>query len=146
MVSQKHQPRPDHPDHRFGTNGDRPVAGDWNHDGTDTLAVPHPATGIWNFRSGTGDLPVVRRVRGLAPGVSHQVLRDPSVPFGAHVTRVVPADVSSPDTVLGGGRLSLLEPPTTMARRAGAVAAVNGDDYLGSGRPVLAFAADGRLI
>lgn len=68
------------------------------------------------------------------------------MPFGAHVTRAVLADVSSPDSVLGGGRLGVLEPPTTMARRAGAVAAVNGEDYLGSGRPVHAFVADGRLI
>ncbi len=141
----------------YGVPGDLPVAGDWDHDGTDTLAVLHAASGIWNFRSGTGttqrtvygrtgDLPVVRRVRGLAAGVSHQVLRDPSGPFVADVTRVVLADVSSPDTVLGGGRLGVLEPPTTMARRAGAVAAINGDYYLGSGRPVHAFAADGRLI
>ena len=140
----------------YGVPGDLPVAGDWDHDGTDTLAVLHAATGVWSFRSGTGatqrtvygrsgDLPVVRRIRGLAPGVSHQVLRDPSGPFVADVTRVVLSDVSSPDTVLGGGRLGVLEPATAMARRAGAVAAINGDYYLGSGRPVHAFATDGRL-
>ena len=145
------------PSFAYGVSGDLPVAGDWDHDGTDTLGLFHAATGTWNFRSGngltqrtvygaTGDLPVVRRVRGLAPGVSHQVLRDPAGPFVADVTRVVLSAASSPDTVLGGGRLGVLEPPTAMARRANAVAAINGDYFLGSGRPVHAFAADGRLV
>ena len=145
------------PSFTYGAAGDLPVAGDWDHDGTDTLGLFHAATGTWSFRSGTGttqqiryggvgDVPVVRRIRDLAPGVSHQVLRDPSGPFVANVVRVVLSAASSPTTVLGGGRLGVLEPTTTMARRANGVAAINGDYFLGSGRPVHAFAAHGRLI
>lgn len=141
----------------YGVRGDLPVAGDWDHDGTDTLGVFHPGTGTWSFRGAdghtqtsvygaTGDLPVVRRVRGLAPGVTHERLRDPSGPFVANVTRVVLSAASSPDTVLGGGRLGVLETPTKLARRASAVAAINGDYFGGSGRPLHALATDGRLI
>ncbi len=145
------------PPFAYGVAGDLPLAGDWDHDGTDTLGLFHAATGTWSFRSsngttqqtrygGAGDLPVVRRLRGLAPGVSHQVLRDASGPFVADVTRVVLSAASSPTTILGGGRLGVLEPPTVMARRANAVAAINGDYFLGSGRPVHAFATHGRLV
>lgn len=139
----------------FGLSGDLPVAGDWDHDGRDTPGL---------FRSGTwllgrsnaagphqtvrlgssGDRPVVRRTQGLAPGVRHQVVRSPS--YVAHVARIDLAAASSPETTLAGGRLGVLERTSVLTRRAGAVVGVNGDFFLGSGRPVHLFANDGRLV
>src|SRR3989344_5584497 len=55
----------------FGTNGDLPIAGDWNNDGIDTVGVFRPSSGTWylkksysggtdiTFTFGTnGDLPI----------------------------------------------------------------------------------------
>jgi hypothetical protein len=140
----------------FGRAGDLPVTGDWDHDGRDEVGVFRDGT--WLFRSAAvgsgqqstrfglpGDLPVVRRVRGLGPGVSHRVLRNPAVPYTAHVATVDLAAASRPDVVLAQDRLPGLEVLSSMARRARAVVAVNGDYALTSGRPVHVFADDGVL-
>ena len=140
----------------FGLSGDIPVAGDWNHDGRDTPGLFR--NGTWFFRLGNfpssfqtttfgmpGDRPVVRRVPGLAPGVRHDVLRDPAAPWTAHVATIDLAAASSPETVLAGNRLQGLDAVSTMTRRAGAVLGINGDYALSSGRPVHLFANDGRL-
>ncbi|MCW2613761.1 MAG: copper amine oxidase-like protein, partial [Frankiales bacterium] len=141
----------------FGNAGDLPVSGDWDHDGKDTPGVFR--AGTWYLRRGSfpspyqtvvlgqaGDRPVVRRTQGLAPGVSHSVYSDPSGPFVAHVATVDLAASSSPETVLSGDRLAGVERTSTMTRRAGAVLGVNGDFFLGSGRPVHLMANDGRLL
>ncbi|MCW2666500.1 MAG: hypothetical protein JWN57_1462, partial [Frankiales bacterium] len=139
----------------FGVAGDRPVAGDWDHDGRDTPGVFR--NGTWFFKQGngfgthqttvlgtTGDLPVVRRTPGLAPGVTHRVVRTgESV---AHVATVDLLAASTPDAVLAGDDLPAFEPTTSMARRTGAPLAINADYGLSSGRPVHAMAADGRLL
>ncbi len=139
----------------FGNSGDLPVAGDWDHDGRDTPGVFR--SGTWYFKLGNGfggyqttsfgragDRPVVRRTPGLAPGLTHRVIRD-----GASTVHVATVDLSassSPDAVLSGGDLKGLETPTSMGRRSGAVLSVNADYFLSSGRPVHAMAADGRLL
>ena len=141
----------------FGNPGDRPVSGDWDHDGRDTPGLFR--NGTWFLRRGsfpspyqtvflgrTGDAPVVRRTQGLAPGVTHDVVSDPSAPWVAHIATVDLAAASSPETVLASGRLAGTEQVSTMTRRSGAVLGVNGDFFLGSGRPVHLFANDGRLI
>jgi hypothetical protein len=141
----------------FGNRGDVPLAGDWDHDGRDTPGLFR--AGTWFFRVGSfpspyqttqfgaaGDRPVVRRVPGLAPGVRHDVVRDPSAPWTAHVATIDLAAASSPETVLAGNRLQGLDVLSTMTRRAGAVVGINGDYYLGDGRPVHLFANDGRLV
>jgi hypothetical protein len=140
----------------FGLRGDIPIAGDWDHDGRDTPGLFR--NGTWFFRVGSfpspyqttqfgaaGDRPVVRRVPGLAPGVRHDVVRNPSAPWTAHVATVDLAAASSPETVLAGNRLQGLDVLSTMTRRAGAVLGINGDYFLGNGRPVHLFANDGRL-
>ena len=139
----------------FGLPGDVPVAGDWDHDGRDSPGLFRDGT--WFFRTSgpersvttrfgaRGDQPVIRRVRGLAPGVQHRVLRNPAVPYTAHVATVDLAAASSPDTVLAQDRLRGLEVVSSMARRTGAVLAVNGDYALDDGRPVHLFASDGQL-
>jgi hypothetical protein len=73
------------------------------------------------------------------------VIHDPSGPHTIHVATIDLAAASSPDTVLSNGQLQGLETTTSMARRSGAVLAVNGDYFESNGRPVHAFASDGRL-
>ena len=141
----------------FGVPTDLPVAGDWDHDGRDTPGLYR--AGTWFLRRGSfpsphqtvrfggpGDRPVVRRTRGLAPGVTHSVLSDAAAPWVAHVTSVALAAASTPDPVLSQDRLRGTEPLSTMTRRSGAVVGVNGDFFLPSGRPVHLHAADGRLV
>ena len=141
----------------YGRAGDLPVAGDWDHDGKDTPGVFR--AGTWHLREGSfaspsqtvrfggaGDRPVVRRTRGLAPGVTHQVVRDPAAPWVAHVATVELAAASSPEPVLSQDRLAGVEPLVAMTRRAGAVLGINGDYFLPSGRPVHLHANDGQLV
>ncbi len=142
----------------FGNVGDRRLAGDWDHDGRDSPAVFRDGT--WYLRESSnpsapyakvffgrgGDTPLVRRTPGLAPGVTHRVWRDGSGPFTAHVATIDLAAVSSPDAVLANRELPTLETTSSMARRSGAALAINGDYFLSSGRPVHAFAEDGRLV
>ena len=140
----------------FGNKGDLPISGDWDHDGRDTPGVFR--NGTWFLRRGSfpspyqtvvlgraGDRPVVRRTQGLAPGVSHKVVGDASAPWVAHVATVDLAAASSPEPVLSGNRLAGIERTSTMTRRAGAVLGVNGDFFLGSGRPVHLYANDGTV-
>ncbi len=142
----------------FGNVGDRRIAGDWDHDGRDSPGVFRDGT--WYLRESSNpsapyakaffgrgsDTPLVRRIPGLAPGVTHRVWRDGSGPFTAHVATVDLAAASSPDAVLASGQLATLESTSSMARRSGAVLAINGDYFLSNGRPVHAFAEDGRLV
>jgi hypothetical protein len=140
----------------FGLRGDIPVSGDWDHDGRDTPGLFR--AGTWFFRVGNfpspyqttrfglpGDRPVVRRVPTLAPGVRHDVIRDPRGPWTAHVATVELSSAATPETVLAGGRLQGVDAVSTMTRRSGAVLGINGDYALSSGRPVHLFANDGRL-
>jgi len=84
----------------------------------------------------------------LAPGVVHEAIVDPSGPFAIHLVTVYLAAVSTMDLVLATDVLPGLETTSSMARRRGAVVAVNGDyaDPAQSGRPVHAYAQDGRLL
>lgn len=140
----------------FGLSGDLPLAGDWDHDGKDTPGLFR--AGTWFFRVGSfpspyqttrfgqaGDRPVVRRTPGLAPGIDHTVVRDPSGPWTAHIATVDLAAASTPETVLANNRLQGADAVSTMTRQAGAVLGINGDYALDNGRPVHLFANDGRL-
>jgi hypothetical protein len=141
----------------FGNPGDRRFAGDWDHDGRDSPGVFR--SGSWFFRQSNvsghytttqfgraGDSPLVRRTPGLAPGVTHRVVHDGAGPFTEHIATIDLAAASSPDAVLAGNRLRGLAATSTIGRQAGAVLAINGDYFLSSGRPVHAFAQDGRLV
>jgi hypothetical protein len=140
----------------FGNPGDRRFAGDWDHDGRDSPGVFR--SGTWYFRQSNvssaytstqfgraGDTPVIRRTPGLAPGVTHRVVHDGAGPFTENIATIDLAAASSPDPVLAGNRLRGVEATSSIGRRAGAVLAINGDYFLSSGRPVHAFAQDGRL-
>ncbi|HVE73716.1 MAG TPA: phosphodiester glycosidase family protein [Mycobacteriales bacterium] len=141
----------------FGQPGDHRFAGDWDHDGRDSPGVFR--SGTWYLRESSvtgryqsvyfgraGDYPVVRRTPDLAAGLSHRVYRDTAGPVTAHVATLDLRAPSSPDTVLAQNRLPGLEPTSAMARRSGAVLAINGDYFQSTGRPVHAFAADGHLV
>ena len=84
----------------------------------------------------------------LAPGVVHQAITDPAGPFAIHLVTVTLAAPSTVDLALALDVLPGLETTSSMARRRGATVAVNGDyaDPDHAGRPINAFAKDGRLL
>lgn len=84
--------------------------------------------------------------RRLAPGVIHRAIRDPTGPWRIHVVSVEPGQASSVDVALANDVLPGWEKVSSMAKRHGAVAAINADFATESGRPVHTFAEDGRLM
>jgi exopolysaccharide biosynthesis protein len=84
----------------------------------------------------------------LAPGVVHQAISDPTGPFAIHLVTVELAAPSTVDVALALDVLPGLETTSSMARRRGATVAINGDyaDPNHAGRPINAFAKDGRLL
>jgi Phosphodiester glycosidase len=84
----------------------------------------------------------------LAPGVVHQAITDPEGPFAIHLVTVFLAAPSRIDLALALEVLPGLETTSSMARRRGATVAVNGDyaDLAHGGRPIHAYAQDGRLL
>jgi phosphodiester glycosidase len=84
--------------------------------------------------------------RPIAPGVTYTAIKDPTGPWRIDVVSVEPGRASSVDVALAHDVLPGWETISSMARRHGAVAAINADFATKSGRPVHAFAEDGRLI
>jgi Phosphodiester glycosidase len=84
--------------------------------------------------------------RTIAPGVTYTAINDPAGPWRIHVVSVEPGHASSVDVALANDVLPGWEKVSSMAKRHGAVAAINADFATESGRPVHAFAEDGRLI
>jgi len=84
----------------------------------------------------------------LAPGVVHQAITDPAGPFAVHLVTVTLSAPSTVDLAMALDVLPGLETTSSMARRQGATVAVNGDyaDPDHAGRPINAFAKDGRLL
>jgi Phosphodiester glycosidase len=82
--------------------------------------------------------------RWVAPGVHMRLFRL-DAPNKVRVVRLDASARATVDTVLASNRLPGRETVTSMARRTGAIAAINGDYSRPSGRPVFTFARDGRL-
>jgi hypothetical protein len=84
----------------------------------------------------------------LAPGVVHQAISDPAGPFAIHLVTVELSAPSTVDLALALDVLPGLETTSSMARRRAATVAINGDfaDPDHAGRPIHAFALDGRLL
>lgn len=82
----------------------------------------------------------------LGSGVTVADLNDPAGPWKGKVVTIPPSEVDRLDTVLAQDALPGLETTSSMARRTGAVVAINGDFALPGGRPVHPFARNGRLI
>ena len=82
----------------------------------------------------------------LAPGVWLTNLDDPRGPWKGKIVTLAPSVVSRLDTVLAQDALPGLETTSSMARRTGALVAINGDYTLPGGRPVHPFARNGRLV
>ena len=131
----------------------------WPATGTTTAATPPgcSAAAPGSSRSATASA-ATRAPRSAATATGRSCAAPPaSRPAprtGASATAPPPstsptvdlAAASSPDAVLSGGNLRGLETTSSMGRRTGAALAVNGDYFLGNGRPVHAMAADGRLL
>ncbi|MBW8827108.1 MAG: cell wall-binding repeat-containing protein [Acidobacteria bacterium] len=80
----------------------------------------------------------------IAPGLRFDMYTLP----GPQVARVLTVDRNQLDvvTTTSLGRLTGRLPTSEVARRTGALAAVNGDFFVGDGDPVHALAVDGRLF
>ena len=91
------------------------------------------------------------RTEYVADGVRLQKILDRRGPRRIRVLRIDPAAASELEVVLATNVIPYHEPTSSMARRTGAIAAINGDYTIlpsreGAGRPVNLFAHDGRLI
>ena len=85
-------------------------------------------------------------VRVLAPGVAITTYVDRQFPIRTYVLTVDPAQGASIGVALSNDRLAGLEKTSDIAKRHGAIAAVNGDFGFSSGRPVHPFVLDGDLV
>lgn len=81
----------------------------------------------------------------IAPGVTYTKINDPRGPWSIRVVSIVLSEASTIEPVLASGKLPGFETTSAMARRYGAIAAINGDYARESGRPVMTFAQDGEL-
>jgi hypothetical protein len=81
----------------------------------------------------------------IAPGVTYTKIRDPRGPWSIRVVSIALSEASTIEPVLASGKLPGFETTSSMARRYGALAAINGDYARASGRPVMLFAQDGEL-
>ncbi|HEV3472200.1 MAG TPA: phosphodiester glycosidase family protein [Actinomycetota bacterium] len=81
----------------------------------------------------------------IAPGVVFTKIRDPKGPWSIRVVSIDLAEASTIEPVLATDKLPGLERTSAIAARYGALAAINGDYFRESGRPVMLFAQDGEL-
>jgi hypothetical protein len=100
-----------------------------------TLAATLPATA-------SGARRLSNRV---APGVVYTRIEDPRGPWRIKVISIAADSPARIDVALSNDRLPGLETTSSMARRNGAIAAVDGDYARPSGRPVYTFARNGWL-
>jgi exopolysaccharide biosynthesis protein len=85
-------------------------------------------------------------VRVLAPGVAITTYVDRRFPTRTYVLTVDPSQGARIGVALSNDRLAGLEKTSDMAKRLGAIAAVNGDFGFTSGRPVHPFVLNGDLV
>jgi hypothetical protein len=83
--------------------------------------------------------------RRIAPGVRYTRISDPRGPWRIKIVSVAPDSPARIDVALSNDRLPGLETTSSMARRNGAIAAVDGDYARPSGRPAYTFARNGWL-
>ena len=88
----------------------------------------------------------VRRYGRIGSGVVHKVIRQRKPRRVIHVVVADVAGRAALKVALSNGSLPGLEKTSSMARRHGAIAAINGDFFRPSGRPVAAFAKSGHLV
>lgn len=98
------------------------------------VATPGGATG---YRSTT---------RQLGHGVTYTSVYDPQGPWHIRYLTVDLSADSTLDVALSNNEIPGFETTSSMAKRHGAIAAINGDYGRSTGRPVDTFAQDGRLI
>ena len=81
----------------------------------------------------------------IAPGVVFTRIQDPKGPWSIRVVSIELDEASTLEPVLATGKLPGAERTSSIAARYGALAAINGDYFRESGRPVMLFAQDGEL-
>ncbi len=86
-----------------------------------------------------------RSATQIAPGIKLIRILDTWGPNRIKVLSIDPASRMTIDTVLSNNLLTGFERTSSMARRRGAIAAINGDYALPWGRPPHVFAEDGNL-
>ena len=91
--------------------------------------------------------PVITTVRKLAPGVKLTKIVDRRIPRRTFILAIDPSKGATLRFVLSNDLIPDLERTSSMARRSGALAAVNGDfGSTSTGRPTHPMAIDGELI
>lgn len=93
----------------------------------------------------------LRHTRTIGPGLTLTTIHRRHPRNDIHVLAMQPSSDLTLDVELANGTIPGHEQTSSMARRRGAIAAINGDYTLrpgdaGSGRPVDTFAADGELV
>jgi hypothetical protein len=86
-----------------------------------------------------------RRATQVAPGIKLIRILDTLGPNRIKVLSIDPESRMTVDTVLSNELLTGFERTSSMARRRGAIVAINGDYALPWGRPPHVFAEDGQL-
>lgn len=135
---------------RLLSSGQTELSPDWSEapsEGEAPLPVPTLAPGGGSAApagagSSGGGL-AKRKVKKLGKGV--RLITGRFKKSDVYVLRVKPEAAATMDVALGDGRLPGRERTTSMAKRHGAMAAINGDFPLPSGKPSHPFAADGDL-
>jgi WD40 repeat protein len=107
------------------------------------VAGPISPEGQVSASGGAEPLLVTKKVTKVAPGV--KFLKQRYQDSNVFVVRFKPGFKPTLDVALGGNTLAGRQRVSTMAKQAGAVAAINADFPLPSGRPAHPFAQDGDL-
>lgn len=131
----------DSADEHWGAMGDIPVPRDYNGDGILDIAVWRPSAGQWWLRLSSPD-----SQETPTTGVRYSAVRNSRGPLAYAVVRVDLGSGAAVRAGLANDVLPGLERTSSIAQRYGAVAAVNGDFYVASGRPVHGHGANGALI
>lgn len=92
-----------------------------------------------------------RRTTTIAPGLTLTTITRRRPPNKIHVLSMTPSSQLTLDVALANDTIPGHESTSSMARRHGAIAAINGDYTLrpvdtGAGRPIDTFAEDGELV
>ncbi len=87
------------------------------------------------------------KTRKIAPGLLFTKIVEKKIPRRTFVLKIDPSRALTVDVALAANQLPARRPTSLIAKREGALVAVNGDFSVpGVGRPVHAFAQDGHLV
>ncbi|HEX6231379.1 MAG TPA: hypothetical protein VF029_06670, partial [Actinomycetota bacterium] len=106
------------------------------------LAVPVPPA-----READAARRRIVKTKKIAPGLLFTRIIEKKIPRRTFVLKVDPSRALTVDVALAANQLPARRPTSRIAKREGALVAVNGDFSVpGVGRPVHVFAQDGHLV